>query len=287
MPLTRPWIKAAAEVLAWSISELAAAGTLVDLEDLTLPNWRRNRLVAYRRGTCSGAAENTPGNPPNVRSVGGASLADADLEPVLRPGREASWPIPAQALLLPLSAVFSAGQPIGPGLGSTVTTKALQKVVAGANNSIPLATSVAAVAEAAASPKKPDGWWDRPVEPRSSVGDEAVAHLPRDDAAQRRRPSVEPPSLAWSSMGWGRYQRRDNLLHEPTRARYGRATGGNEGGVFAVDGERSSPKRSGGELPEWLASSKRVAELARPWCRGDDVERGRLPSLVSRDATER
>ena len=85
--------------------------SFVDLEDLTSPNWRRNRPAAYRRGKlCFRCGREHPGQPAECPECGRASLAD-DLTLAFgpsagRPKREASWPILSPSIIANLAALW-------------------------------------------------------------------------------------------------------------------------------------------------------------------------------------
>ena len=176
---------------------------------------------------------------------------------------------------------------------STVTTKVLQKVVwAGANNSsYPLATeALLQLAEVRLSPKQVRRLVGQVGRARLAERDEAVAHL-REMTLPKRRAgnrAAEPPSLAVVSMDGGRYQRRDNFRNEPTRQEGGKHWRETKVGCLLSMESEVHQSDPAAEFPEWLASSKAVAELAKisEKAAADDVSSEADPSLVS-DATER
>ena len=174
-----------------------------------------------------------------------------------------------------------------------MTTKVLQKVVwAGANNSsYPLATeALLQLAEVRLSPKQVRRLVGQVGRARLAERDEAVAHL-REMTLPKRRAgnrAAEPPSLAVVSMDGGRYQRRDNFRNEPTRQEGGKHWRETKVGCLLSMESEVHQSDPAAEFPEWLASSKAVAELAKisEKAAADDVSSEADPSLVS-DATER
>jgi hypothetical protein len=151
---------------------------------------------------------------------------------------------------------------------STVTTKVLQKVVwAGANNSsYPLAAeAVRHLAEIRLSPKQIRRLVGQIGRARLAERDEAVEqlqvmHLPKRRAGNQ---AAEPPRVAVVSMDGGRYQRRDNFRNVPTREAGGKHWRETKVGCLLSMSSPSQDCDPAPEFPEWLATSKAVAELAK------------------------
>jgi hypothetical protein len=105
----------------------------------------------------------------------------------------------------------------------------------------------------------------------SQVGDERVAEreaaieqfkgmdLPKQQVGSS---SVDPPQIAVVEMDGGRYQRRDHFGQQEQRAREKHWREDKVGCLLSMNGPtyQSDPTP---ELPEWLASSSAVAELAK------------------------
>jgi hypothetical protein len=151
---------------------------------------------------------------------------------------------------------------------STVTTKVLQKVVwAGANNSsYPLASeALLQLAEVRLSAKQIRHLVGQVGKARIAERDEAVEQLQTMSLPKRRAGSLaaDPPPLAIVSMDGGRYQRRDNFRNEPTRQAGGKHWRETKVACLLSMASRVHADDPAAEFPEWLATSKAVAELAK------------------------
>ena len=175
---------------------------------------------------------------------------------------------------------------------STVTTKVLQKVVwAGANNSsYPLATeALRQLAEVELSPKQVRRLVGQVGRARLAERDEAVEQLRAMTLPKRRagNRAVEPPPLAVISMDGGRYQRRDNFRKKPTRQKRGKHWRETKVGCLLSMDSKVHQSDPAPEFPEWLATSKAVAELAKiaEKAAADEASSDAEPSVLP-DATE-
>ena len=249
--------------------ELAAAGTLVDLETLTCQIGDEfTRLLTekelVRRGEERGGGgaccpdcqrECLPDHEPEPTVLKGlrGEVAFAQVKYFCDRCRRSFFPLAAQLGLAPRS---------------VVTTKVLQKAIwAGANNgSYPLAVAaLEQLAEIRLSPKQIRRMVSQVGGARLAEREVAVEQLQRMPLPKRREGSgaSEPPELAVISMDGGRYQRRDNFLREEkgeARAKHWRET--KVGCLLSMKSEVHACDPSP-RFPPWLATSTAVAELAK------------------------
>jgi hypothetical protein len=148
-----------------------------------------------------------------------------------------------------------------------VTTKVLQKAVwAGSNNgSYPLAgQALEQLAGVQLSLKQVRRWVKDVGEARITEREAAIEQLRRMPLSKRRQGSraSDPPELAVISMDGGRYQRRDNFRSKS--APKIDATHWRETKVGCLLSMRSKvyDHDPTPEFPEWLATSRAIAELA-------------------------
>ena len=207
---------------------------------------------------------------PNVPTVEGCAFPMPTLSRSFSPGCEATSPTPSPSIFA--TAVGGLFFPLAGRLGlpprSTVTTKVLQKAVwAGANNSsYPLAAeAVRQLAGIRLSPKQIRRLVGHIGRARLVERDAAVEQLQAMPLPQRRAGSqaVEPPLVAVISMDGGRYQRRDNFRNEPTREAGGKHWRETKAGCLLSMDSPAHDCDPAPEFPEWLATSKAVAELAK------------------------
>jgi hypothetical protein len=150
----------------------------------------------------------------------------------------------------------------------SVTTKVLQKVIwAGANNgSFQLASAaLAQLAEVTLAPKQIRRLANEVGRARVGERDAAVAQLKSMMLPERRAggKAQAPPDLAVVSMDGGRYQRRDNFRSEPEREAGGKHWRETKVGCLLSMKSDVHTCDPAPDFPEWLATSKAVAELAK------------------------
>jgi len=167
---------------------------------------------------------------------------------------------------------------------STITPKALQKVIwAGANNSsYPLAASaLRELAELSLSAKQIRRWINEIGEARVAEREQAVQELRAMPLPARRagNPAAAPPELAVILMDGGRYQRRDNFRSEPLREPGGTHWREDKVGCLLSMASEVQAEDPHPEFPAWLASSAAVAELA-------NLAESQVLSASSREAPE-
>jgi hypothetical protein len=151
---------------------------------------------------------------------------------------------------------------------STVTPKALQKIVwAGANNgSYALAASaLGRLAEISLAPKQVRRLVGVIGRARLDERDKAVEQL-RTMALPARRagnPAVRAPAVAVISMDGGRYQRRDNFQSESTASSVDTHWRETKVGCLLSMQSDELQHDPAPQFPAWLATSAAVAELAK------------------------
>jgi hypothetical protein len=150
---------------------------------------------------------------------------------------------------------------------STVTPKMLQKMVWAGSNLGSYAMAEEAMRElggAAVSARRirrviSQVGTERVVEREAAVAQFTEMDLPKQQVGSS---AVDPPQIAVTAMDGGRYQRRDRFGQQERPARENHWREDKVGCLLSMSGPtyESDPTP---ELPEWLATSSAVAELAK------------------------